>query len=52
VGERYGQTDEITWSDDEDEDIYGGMSPPKTINFAVPPSKLLQTPGMLFPLGE
>jgi hypothetical protein len=22
------------------------MSPPKTIQFAVPPSKLLQTPGM------
>lgn len=44
LAEKYGQTDDITWSDDEDEDIYGGMSPPKTINFAVPPSKLLQTP--------
>lgn len=40
-------TDEITWeSDEEDEDIYGGMSPPKTINFVMPQSKLLQTPGM------
>lgn len=40
------QQDEITWDSDEDEDMYGGMSPPKTIQFAVPPSKLLQTPGM------
>lgn len=40
-------TDEITWetSDDEDLDMYGGMSPPKTIQFALPPSRLLQTPG-------
>lgn len=38
-------TDEITWESDSDEDIYAGMSPPKTINFALPPSKLLQTPG-------
>lgn len=40
--------DEITWgsdSDDEFEDLYGGMSPPKTIQFALPASKLLQTPG-------
>jgi DASH complex subunit ASK1 len=39
---------EISWdSDGEDEDIdlYAGMSPPKTIQFALPPSKLLQTPG-------
>ncbi|RSL65815.1 hypothetical protein CEP53_003544 [Fusarium sp. AF-6] len=38
---------EIDWeSDEEDEDIdlYAGMSPPKTIQFALPPSKLLQTP--------
>ncbi|KAF9776390.1 hypothetical protein IL306_005454 [Fusarium sp. DS 682] len=38
---------EIDWdSDDGDEDIdlYAGMSPPKTIQFALPPSKLLQTP--------
>lgn len=40
------QGDEITWDSDED-DIYGGMSPPKTIHFALPPSKLLQTPGKL-----
>lgn len=40
------QQDEITWeSDEEDDDMYGGMSPPKTIQFALPPSKLLQTPG-------
>jgi DASH complex subunit ASK1 len=44
------ETDEITWetSDDDDLDIYGGMSPPKTIQFALPPSKLLQTPGECF----
>lgn len=48
-GKRGRRTDEITWeSDDEDDDgLYGGMSPPKTINFALPPSKLLQTPGRL-----
>ena len=32
--------------DDDDIDLYAGMSPPKTIQFALPPSKLLQTPGM------
>lgn len=37
---------EIDWeSDEEDDDLYGGISPPKTIQFALPPSKLLQTPG-------
>lgn len=37
---------EIDWeSDEDDDDLYGGMSPPKTIQFALPPSKLLQTPG-------
>ncbi len=35
--------DEITW--DSDSDGFGGMSPPKTIQFALRPSKLLQTPG-------
>jgi len=40
--ERY--TEEITWESDSDEG-FGGMSPPKTIQFALPPSKLLQTPG-------
>ncbi|KAI3317456.1 hypothetical protein HD806DRAFT_515122 [Xylariaceae sp. AK1471] len=38
---------EITWeSDDEDgtDSVFGGMSPPKTIQFALPPSKLMQTP--------
>lgn len=39
---------EIDWDsegDEEDDDLYAGMSPPKTIQFALPPSKLLQTPG-------
>ncbi|OAA54814.1 dash complex subunit [Niveomyces insectorum RCEF 264] len=38
--------DEITWesSDEDGDDLYGGISPPKTISFALPPSKLLQTP--------
>ncbi|KAH8681020.1 DASH complex subunit Ask1-domain-containing protein [Xylariales sp. PMI_506] len=40
--------DEITWESDDDEEtgdvLFGGMSPPKTIQFALPPSKLLQTP--------
>ncbi|KAL2021947.1 hypothetical protein VTK56DRAFT_6366 [Thermocarpiscus australiensis] len=35
--------DEITWESDSD-DAFGGMSPPKTIQFALPPSKLMQTP--------
>ncbi|KAK7431497.1 DASH complex subunit ask1 [Neonectria magnoliae] len=38
---------EIDWESDEgddDVDLYAGMSPPKTIQFALPPSKLLQTP--------
>jgi DASH complex subunit ASK1 len=44
------EAEEINWeSDEDDDDIYGGMSPPKTINFALPPSKLLQTPGKLCP---
>ncbi|KAI1775323.1 Spc98 family-domain-containing protein [Hypoxylon cercidicola] len=34
---------EITWESDED-DEFAGMSPPKTIQFALPPSKLMQTP--------
>ncbi|KAI0185651.1 DASH complex subunit Ask1-domain-containing protein [Xylaria flabelliformis] len=42
------QRDEITWESDEDDfdadSVFGGMSPPKTIQFALPPSKLLQTP--------
>lgn len=43
---KYG--DEITWESDSD-DAFGGMSPPKTIQFAMPPSKLLQTPGTFLP---
>lgn len=42
---------EIDWDSDDDDgdiDIYAGMSPPKTIQFALPPSKLLQTPGLNF----
>ncbi|KAK0619872.1 DASH complex subunit Ask1-domain-containing protein [Immersiella caudata] len=38
-------TEEITWESDSDD--FAGMSPPKTIQFALPPSKLLQTPGKL-----
>lgn len=40
---------EIDWesdSDGEGDGAFEGMSPPKTIQFALPPSKLLQTPGM------
>lgn len=41
--------DEIGWDSDEDDvdadSVFGGMSPPKTIQFALPPSKLMQTPG-------
>lgn len=36
---------DIEW-DSDDEDLMAGRSPPKTIQFALPPSKLLQTPGM------
>ncbi|KAK3318356.1 DASH complex subunit Ask1-domain-containing protein [Apodospora peruviana] len=36
--------DEITWESDSEGGGFGGMSPPKTIQFALPPSKLLQTP--------
>lgn len=42
---------EIDWESDEEDgdlDLYAGMSPPKTIQFALPPSKLLQTPGRSF----
>ncbi|KAL2754586.1 hypothetical protein ACRALDRAFT_2060388 [Sodiomyces alcalophilus JCM 7366] len=35
---------EIDWDSDSDDDGFGGMSPPKTIQFALPPSKLMQTP--------
>ena len=46
--------DEISWESDSDQDaddVYKelGMSPPKTIQFAIPPSRLLQTPGKLSP---
>lgn len=34
--------------DDDGEDGEGGMSPPKTMQFHVPQSRLLRTPGMLF----
>ncbi|KAI0431673.1 DASH complex subunit Ask1-domain-containing protein [Xylaria sp. FL1042] len=48
-GKGKGRADEITWESDEDDDIegdsvFGGMSPPKTIQFALPASKLMQTP--------
>ena len=46
------EKDEITWESDSDEDAEGvyrelGMSPPKTIQFNLPQSRLLQTPGKL-----
>jgi DASH complex subunit ASK1 len=41
---RYDFEDEITW--ESDGEGFGGMSPPKTIQFALPPGRLLQTPGM------
>jgi DASH complex subunit ASK1 len=44
-GEETRYTEEITWESDSDD--FAGMSPPKTIQFALPPSKLLQTPGKL-----
>jgi len=39
--------DEIDWESDSEGDggFLKGMSPPKTIQFALPPSKLMQTPG-------
>ncbi|KAI1422297.1 DASH complex subunit Ask1-domain-containing protein [Xylaria sp. FL1777] len=47
-GKGKGRADEITWESDEDDvdedSVFGGMSPPKTIQFAMPPSKLMQTP--------
>ncbi|KAI0520785.1 DASH complex subunit Ask1-domain-containing protein [Xylaria bambusicola] len=47
-GKGKGRADEITWESDEDDmdddSVFGGMSPPKTIQFALPPSKLMQTP--------
>ena len=48
TGKKPQRAPEIDWDSDEDEesaDLYGGMSPPKTIQFALPASKLLQTPG-------
>ncbi|KAK4644393.1 DASH complex subunit ask1 [Podospora bellae-mahoneyi] len=40
--------DELGWSEDDDEDERElsemGMSPPKTIQFALPPGRLMQTP--------
>jgi DASH complex subunit ASK1 len=46
------EKDEITWESDSDEDAEGvyrelGMSPPKTIQFNLPQSRLLQTPGKI-----
>lgn len=47
--------DEISWESDSDEDAEGvyktlGMSPPKTIQFNLPQSRLLQTPGRFSPV--
>lgn len=50
--QRSNKKDEISWESDSDEDAEGvyremGMSPPKTIQFSLPQSRLLQTPGMV-----
>ena len=50
VSKKMKDKDEITWESDSDEDPEGvyaelGMSPPKTIQFSMPQSKLMQTPG-------
>ena len=50
VEAKIAKKDEITWESDSDEDAEGvykelGMSPPKTIQFSLPQSRLLQTPG-------
>lgn len=39
---------EIDWEDDDETDLQTGMSPPKTIQFALAPNRLMQTPGMLY----
>lgn len=44
--------DEIGWDSDMDEEAtgeIGGISPPKTIQFALPVGRLLQTPGEYYP---
>ncbi|CAG8973837.1 hypothetical protein HYALB_00005583 [Hymenoscyphus albidus] len=46
---KFSKKDEISWESDSDEDAEGvyrelGMSPPKTIQFNLPQSRLLQTP--------
>lgn len=50
---KFSKKDEISWESDSDEDAEGvyrelGMSPPKTIQFSLPQSRLLQTPGRSF----
>lgn len=37
-------TSNIFYDDSDDDDAFGGMSPPKTMQFHVPQSRLLQTP--------
>ena len=44
VDEETGEQYEIDWDSDDDSAPFGGMSPPKTIQFNMPQSKLLQTP--------
>ncbi|KAL9087460.1 MAG: hypothetical protein Q9159_003597 [Coniocarpon cinnabarinum] len=45
VDEHTGEPYEIDWDSGDDESApFGGMSPPKTIRFNMPQSKLLQTP--------
>ena len=47
-GEQKYEIDYESGEDGDDSDLYAGMSPPKTIQFALPPSRLLQTPGKQF----
>jgi DASH complex subunit ASK1 len=44
MGGRKKIKEEITWESDSDDDVLG-MSPPKTINFSLQATKLIQTPG-------
>ena len=42
------QKDEVGWETSDEEELYGGFSPPKTFQFMMPQSKLMQTPGESF----
>lgn len=42
---RNGKEEELGWDSDSDDGMLAGMSPPKTMQFYVPQSRLLKTPG-------